>query len=262
MRDAVPEYTALNAKVSRATAIHVANAELSCQLASTVIMHRCVLALVVSAAHAFVATTRKPCSIALHSSILSDDVFPSTATDVFVGNMPYGMSDDYVKDLVYTVRKDDGSPVNPEVLRVTVPRDEETGKDRGLAFIKVLDATQAADLSEALDGFEYRGRVLNSNVKESRKKKWVERPAVDPATLDDGGLFEALDALPDKFAIQEYGLEKIRNACKKARIKAGGDLEQCTARLLKIQGLKPEVYLDPAFGLIPTRNNRRNARWN
>merc|ERR1712224_393866 len=76
-------------------------------------------------------------------------LFPSTATDVFVGNMPYGMSDDYVKDLVYTVRKDDGSPVNPEVLRVTVPRDEETGKDRGLAFIKVLDATQAADLSEA-----------------------------------------------------------------------------------------------------------------
>ena len=119
-------------------------------------MHRCVLALAVSAAHAFVATTHKPCSIALRSSLLSDDVFPSTATDVFVGNMPYGMSDDYVKDLVYTVRKDDGSPVNPEVLRVTVPRDEETGKDRGLAFIKVLDATQAADLSEALDGFEYR----------------------------------------------------------------------------------------------------------
>lgn len=226
----------------------------------TAMMHRCLF--VLAAAHAFVTTTHKPCSIALHSSILSDDVFPSTATDVFVGNMPYGMSDDYVKDLVYTVRKDDGSPVNPEVLRVTVPRDEETGKDRGLAFIKVLDATQAADLSQALDGFEYRGRVLNSNVKESRKKKWVERPAVDPATLDDGGLFEALDTLPDKFAIQEYGLEKIRNACKKARIKAGGDLEQCTDRLLKIQGLKPEVYLDPAFGLIPTRNNRRNARWN
>ena len=117
-------------------------------------------------------------------------------------------------------------------------------------------------MAAVLDGFEYRGRVLNSNVKESRKKKWVERPAVDPATLDDGGLFEALDTLPDKFAIQEYGLEKIRNACKKARIKAGGDLEQCTARLLKIRGLKPEVYLDPAFGLIPTRNNRRNARWN
>ena len=64
--------------------------------------------------------------------------------------MPYGMSDDYVKDLVYTVRKDDGSPVNPEVLRVTVPRDEETGKDRGLAFVKVLDATQAADANAQL----------------------------------------------------------------------------------------------------------------
>ena len=104
--------------------------------------------------------------------------------------------------------------------------------------------------------------MLNSNVKEPKRKKWVEKPPVDPATLDDGGLFSALDSLEDVFAIQEYGLEKIRNACKKARIKAGGDLEQCTARLLKIQGLKPEVYLDPAFGLIPTRNNRRNAQWN
>ena len=129
------------------------------------VMHRCVLALVVSAAHAFVATTtNRPCSLALRSSILSDDVFPSTATDVFVGNMPYGMSDDYVKDLVYTVRKDDGSPVNPEVLRVTVPRDEETGKDRGLAFVKVLDATQAADLSAALDGFEYRAVWKSTSV--------------------------------------------------------------------------------------------------
>ena len=118
-------------------------------------MMRCVLLLALTA-QAFVAN-RRPCTpVSLASSILSDDVFPSTATDVFVGNMPYGMSDDYVKDLVYTVRKDDGSPVNPEVLRVTVPRDEETGKDRGLAFVKVLDATQAADLSAALDGFEYR----------------------------------------------------------------------------------------------------------
>ena len=129
----------------------------------TAMMHRCLF--VLACAHAFVATTtNRPCNLALRSSILSDDVFPSTATDVFVGNMPYGMSDDYVKDLVYTVRKDDGSPVNPEVLRVTVPRDEETGKDRGLAFVKVLDATQAADLSQALDGFEYRAVWKSTSV--------------------------------------------------------------------------------------------------
>ena len=73
-------------------------------------MHRCVLALALSAAHAFVATTHKPCSIALRSSLLSDDVFPSTATDVFVGNMPYGMSDDYVKDLVYTSARTTAAP--------------------------------------------------------------------------------------------------------------------------------------------------------
>ena len=152
--------------------------------ANTVIMHRC-LVLTISAAHAFVATTtNRPCSLALRSSILSDDVFPSTATDVFVGNMPYGMSDDYVKDLVYTVRKDDGSPVNPEVLRVTVPRDEETGKDRGLAFIKVLDATQAADLSAALDGFEYRGRVLNatSRSRARRSGSSAQRSTRRPST--------------------------------------------------------------------------------
>merc|ERR1712230_90558 len=104
---------------------------------------------------------------------------------VFVGNMPYGMSDDYVKDLVYTVRKDDGSPVNPEVLRVTVPRDEETGKDRGLAFIKVLDATQAADLSESLDA--RRRRPLRSSRRAAGQVRHPGvRPREDPQRLQEG----------------------------------------------------------------------------
>jgi hypothetical protein len=233
-------------------------------------MQRCVLALALAAGHAFVTTTHRPCS-ALHAEFtktgerktkeapLSDDVFPSSACDIFIGNMPYGMTDEYVEELVYTVRKTDGSPVNPDLLRVTVPKQEEnTNKDKGFAFVKVLDATQASDLANALDGFEYYGRILNANVKES-KKKWVEKEKVDPGTLDDGGLLAELDRLEDRFVIQEYGLDFIRNACKKAGIKAGGDLEQCTARLLKIQGLEPAVYLNPEFGLIPVRNGRRNA---
>ena len=247
-------HASTSVNVLRATAIHVSQTP-SCQLTQS----SCIAASHSRGARIGRNYYQQTISLALRSSILSDDVFPSTATDVFVGNMPYGMSDDYVKDLVYTVRKDDGSPVNPEVLRVTVPRDEETGKDRGLAFVKVLDATQAADLSAALDGFEYRGRVLNSNVKESRKKKWVERPAVDPATLDDGGLFEALDALPDKFAIQEYGLEKIRNACKKARIKAGGDLLLRHGVAAEDPGSSPRSTSTRRSASFP-RGNRRNAR--
>ena len=127
--------------------------------------------------------------------------------------------------------------------------------------MKVLDATQAADLSAALDGFGTGPRV-------EFERQGVAQEEVGGTTggrsrtLDDGGLFEALDTLPDKFAIQSTASRKIRNACKKARIKAGGDLEQCTARLLKIREEARGAPLDPAFGLIPTRNNRRNARWN
>mmetsp|Transcript_13383 Transcript_13383/g.41405 ORF Transcript_13383/g.41405 Transcript_13383/m.41405 type:complete len:174 (-) Transcript_13383:85-606(-) len=172
------------------------------------------------------------------------------------------MSDDYVEALVLSLRNDEGGMLNAEVLRVTVPRDQETGKDKGIAFVKVIDAAQAGDVAEGLDGLEFEGRVLNSNVKERRgggKPKWTPPPPVDVETLDDGGLLAQLDGLSDRFAIQQFGLEQARNACKKAGIKAGGDLEQVTDRLLKIQGVKPEVYLDPAMGLVPTRAGKRNA---
>ena len=71
-----------------------------------------------------------------------------------------------------------------------------------------------------------------------------------------------LDEARDSRSADVPSLTTHSGATPESKPKAGGDLEQCTARLLKIQGLKPEVYLDPAFGLIPTRNNRRNARWN
>ena len=124
-------------------------------------------------------------------------------------------------------------------------------------FCRRLNWTCVAD---GLDGEEFDGRVLNSNVKYPKgKKRWVEKEAVDPATLDDGGLLESLDSLEDVYAVQSFDLQYLRNACKKVGIKAGGDMEQCSARLWKIKGLSPDVYLDPSFGLMPTRGGKRNA---
>ena len=82
---AVPEYASTSAqRLTSNRNPRVANAKLP---ANTVIMHRCVV--LISAAHAFVATTtNRPCSLALRSSILSDDVFPSTATDASSATCP------------------------------------------------------------------------------------------------------------------------------------------------------------------------------
>ena len=189
-----------------------------------------------------------------------DDQYPATATDVFVGNLRYGTDEDLLEAYVKSLRGPDGGYLDAEVLKVTVPRDEETGKERGYAFVKVLNAEQAAGVADGLDGEEFDGRVLNSNVKYPKgKKRWVEKEAVDPATLDDGGLLASLDSLEDVYAVQSFDLRYLRNACKKVGIKAGGDMEQCSARLWKIKGLSPDVYLDPSFGLVPTRGGKRNA---
>ena len=75
---------------------------------------------------AFVATTH---SHAARSPVLNfiGGVFraPRLASR---GNMPYGMSDDYVKIATGHKTTAAGEPVP------CVPRDEETGKDRGLAL--------------------------------------------------------------------------------------------------------------------------------
>merc|ERR1719183_3509299 len=156
--------------------------------------------------------------VALRAAAGPGAAYPEAATDVFVGNLRYGTDEDYLEAIVRSVRGPDGGYLDADVLAVTVMRNETTGDERGFGFVKVGDARQAADLADGLDGEEIDGRVLNANVKEPRKRPWVERTPVDPATLDDGGLLAALDDVADVFAIQEYGLDAIRNACKKAGI--------------------------------------------
>ena len=155
-----------------------------------------------------------------------------------------------------------GADASPDDAIVKLTAELDSMRDKLLRALAEAENTRRRAERDVADARSYAVSSFAKDMLDVSDNLSRAVGAVDPATLDDGGLFEALDTLPDKFAIQEYGLEKIRNACKKARIKAGGDLEQCTARLMKIQGLKPELYLDPAFGLIPTRNNRRNARWN
>ena len=217
------------------------------------------LCLCVAGASAFAPASQAP-RRACGLRAMDDDAFPATATDVFVGNLRYGTEEPVVEAYVKSLRGPDGGYLDPEVLRVLIPRDEETGKERGYAFVKVLNAEQAASVADGLDGAEFDGRVLNSNVKYPRgKKKWVEKAPVDPSTLDDGGILEKLDSFEEIFEVQSYDLQFMRNACKKVGIKAGGDMEQCSKRLWQIRGLSPEVYLDPAFGLVPTRGGKRNS---
>jgi RNA recognition motif-containing protein len=108
--------------------------------------------------------------------------FPSSATDVFVGNLPYQIPDEEIESLVQSVRDSDGEMLQTNVLKVTVARDKETGRDKGFAFIKVFDAQQAEALVDGLNGMEFMGRILNSNVKEPRKT-WPTRKKSREANL-------------------------------------------------------------------------------
>ena len=191
--------------------------------------------------------------------VVGKDGFPVAAMDVFVGNLCYGTDEEYLAAIARSVRGPDGGYLDAEILQVIVMRNATTAKERGFGFVKVADAEQARHLADGLDGEEVDGRVLNANVKPSKKGEWVEKPPVDTDTLDDGGLLADLGGLADVFAVQTYGLDFIRNACKKAGIKAGGNLDQCAARVWKLKGLTEAQYKDPALGLVPTRGGRRNA---
>jgi RNA recognition motif-containing protein len=74
--------------------------------------------------------------------------------NLFVGNLPYSVGDDELKDAF----ADYGSVVN-----VVVIRDRETGRSRGFGFVEMETEEMAKAAAGALDGFEMDGRRLRVN---------------------------------------------------------------------------------------------------
>merc|ERR1719379_3159338 len=75
---------------------------------------------------------------------------PEVALRVFVGNLPFSVSEDQLRELF----EEHGS-----VVSVDIPGDEN-GRPRGFAFANMESAEEGAAAVAALDGYELNGRRL------------------------------------------------------------------------------------------------------
>ncbi|KAJ1448256.1 hypothetical protein M885DRAFT_539777 [Pelagophyceae sp. CCMP2097] len=178
------------------------------------------------------------------------DAAEAQGVDVFVGNLKFGTTD---ADLVEIATARSSTPI--EIIKVTIPFDAATGFERGFGFIKVANWDQATIVADELNNFELFGRILNSHIS---SKERAPRPAFDPNQIDDGGILGRLGTYASVLDVQEEPFDFLRAACKKAGVKAGGNLDQLSARLFAMQGLTPKQWLEPARGLISTRDGARN----
>lgn len=79
---------------------------------------------------------------------------------MYVGNMPFSMTEDDVRDLFSQ---------HGEVDSVSIITDRETGRPRGFGFVEMSDAGQARAAMEALDNFQVQGRALKVNEAKPRE---------------------------------------------------------------------------------------------
>lgn len=80
----------------------------------------------------------------------------------------------YVGNLSYDVTSDDLTQAFAEygtVKRVQLPKDRETGRLRGFAFIEMDSDVEEAAAIEALDGAEWMGRDLKVNKARPREDR-------------------------------------------------------------------------------------------
>lgn len=79
---------------------------------------------------------------------------------IYVGNLSYDVSENDIVE----VFADYGT-----VSNVTVPKDRETGRMRGFAFVEMGTPAEEAAAIEALDGAEWMGRSLKVNKAKPRE---------------------------------------------------------------------------------------------
>ena len=80
---------------------------------------------------------------------------------LFVGNLPWSIGDDELRDLFSEFG---------EVTDSKVIKDRDTGRSRGFGFIEMDDESGEAAI-KGLDGSEQDGRDIRVNVAEERKPR-------------------------------------------------------------------------------------------
>jgi RNA recognition motif-containing protein len=81
---------------------------------------------------------------------------------IYVGNMPFSMTEDQLRQLFEEFG---------EVDSVNVITDRDTGRPRGFAFVEIVDDDAAGKAIEALHDREVEGRRLNVNKARPRENR-------------------------------------------------------------------------------------------
>lgn len=81
-------------------------------------------------------------------------------TKVFLGNLPFTITEDQITAFVETTMKSQG------VLdSIEIAKGKKSKAPRGFAFLKFRDAQTAEAAASILDGADFDGRIVNSNLK-------------------------------------------------------------------------------------------------
>ncbi|MDX2244843.1 MAG: RNA-binding protein [Leptolyngbyaceae cyanobacterium bins.302] len=94
---------------------------------------------------------------------------------VYVGNLPFKVTEE---DLVETFQE------YGKVKSVQLPKDRETGRMRGFAFVEMETEAEETAAIDALDGAEWMGRDLKVNKAKPREDR---RPAGGRDSFSRGG---------------------------------------------------------------------------
>merc|ERR1712137_1078134 len=80
-------------------------------------------------------------------------------TSVFVGNIPYGVTEEQLKDIFGEA----GSVVSFRIVH-----DRETGRSKGFGFCEYQDPSSAQNAMRDLNGYELNGRTLRVDTANRR----------------------------------------------------------------------------------------------
>ena len=86
---------------------------------------------------------------------MSDSQQQANPRKLFVGNVPYSVSEQQLTDLFAQYG---------ELVEVKVISDRMTGRPKGIAFVEFVNEEDAQKAIEAVNGMEYEGRALMVNV--------------------------------------------------------------------------------------------------
>ena len=82
--------------------------------------------------------------------------------NIYVGNLPYTMTDETLKDLFSTYG---------EVSSVKIIIDRATGRSKGFAFVDMTDSGHAQQAIDGLNGKDVDGRTIRVNESQTQEPR-------------------------------------------------------------------------------------------